>query len=56
MIKSGKSCRTIRIDTHHDNCIMKHILTKDGFTECGVIYLECGDPRDAYHYTVLHEE
>lgn len=50
-----KSCSTIRIDTHRDNCIMKHILTKYGFTECGVIYLESGDPRDAYHYTVLHE-
>lgn len=48
-----KSCHTIRIDTHRDNCIMKHILTKYGFTECGVIYLESGDPRDAYHYTVL---
>jgi hypothetical protein len=34
---------------------MKHILTQYGFTECGVIYLESGDPRDAYHYTVLHE-
>ena len=39
----------IRIDTHRDNCIMKHILTKYGFTMCGVIYLENGDPRDAYH-------
>lgn len=39
---------TIRIDTHRDNCIMKHILTKYGFKECGVIYLENGDPRDAY--------
>lgn len=39
---------TIRIDTHRDNCIMKHILKKNGFTECGVIYLEDGDPRDAY--------
>ena len=39
---------TIRIDTHRDNCIMKHILTKNGFKKCGVIYLENGDPRDAY--------
>ena len=39
---------TIRIDTHRDNCIMKHILTKNGFVECGVIYLENGDARDAY--------
>lgn len=40
---------TIRIDTHRDNCIMKHILTKYGFTMCGVIYLADGAPRDAYY-------
>ena len=39
----------IRIDTHRDNCIMKHVLSKYGFKMCGVIYLENGDPRDAYH-------
>ena len=32
---------------------MKHILKKNGFTECGVIYLENGDPRDAYTCNVL---
>lgn len=45
---SADNCSTIRIDTHRDNCIMKHILTKYGFTECGIIYLANGDPRDAY--------
>mgnify|MGYP003396628019 FL=1 len=45
---SYKGVSTIRIDTHKDNCIMKHILTKYGFHECGVIYLANGDPRDAY--------
>ena len=44
-------CDTIRIDTHRENCIMKHILGKYGFTMCGVIYLENGDPRDAYQLT-----
>ena len=47
---ASKGYFTIRIDTHRDNCIMKHILSKYGFTGCGVIYLENGDPRDAYHY------
>ena len=42
-------CNVIRIDTHRDNCIMKHVLSKYGFRMCGVIYLENGDPRDAYH-------
>lgn len=45
-------CDTIRIDTHRDNCIMKHILSKYGFEECGVIYLQNGDPRDAYHLRI----
>ena len=47
-----EGCDTIRIDTHRDNCIMKHILSKYGFQECGVIYLRSGDPRDAYQLTV----
>ena len=42
-------CSVIRIDTHRDNCIMKHILTSYGFRMCGVIRLEDGSPRDAYH-------
>ena len=42
-------CNVIRIDTHRDNCIMKHILTKYGFKMCGVIYLADGAPRDAYY-------
>ena len=41
----------IRIDTHHDNKIMQHLLKKLGFTECGVIYLLDGDPRLAYQKT-----
>ena len=45
----------IRIDTHRDNCIMQHILTKYGFKMCGVIYLENGDPRDAYHRSGRHK-
>ena len=49
---ASQSCggfSTIRIDTHRDNCIMKHILTKYGFKMCGVIYLANGAPRDAYY-------
>lgn len=40
---------TIRIDTHRDNVIMHHLLSKHGFHRCGVILLANGDPRDAYH-------
>ncbi|MDN6730770.1 MAG: N-acetyltransferase [Atopostipes suicloacalis] len=42
--------QNIRIDTHHKNKQMKHILKKLGFQYCGIIYLENGDARDAYQY------
>lgn len=45
----------VRIDTHTDNQPMKHILNKLGFKYTGVITLENGDLRDAYHY-VKEEE
>lgn len=38
----------IRIDTHKDNVIMHHILTRYGFSHCGTIFLANGDPREAY--------
>ncbi len=38
----------IRIDTHRDNTIMQHNLTKHGFTYCGIIHLQNGDERLAY--------
>lgn len=41
-------CANLRIDTHNDNKVMQHCVTKYGFTRCGIIYLEDGDPRIAY--------
>lgn len=41
----------LRIDTHHDNHTMQHLVTKYGFERCGIIFLENGDPRIAYQYT-----
>ena len=43
-----KRTESIRIDTHKDNVIMRHILSKYGFTHCGRILLANGDPREAY--------
>ena len=43
-----KRTESIRIDTHKDNIIMRHILSKYGFTHCGRILLANGDPREAY--------
>lgn len=41
----------LRIDTHADNIVMQNALLKDGFTRCGIIYLENGDPRTAFQKT-----
>lgn len=35
----------LRIDTHADNLRMQGFLRKQGFSPCGKIYLENGDPR-----------
>lgn len=39
----------LRIDTHEDNSIMRHVLGKAGFVECGTIYCADGTPRIAFH-------
>ena len=41
-------CGNLRIDTHEKNLPMQRCLAKNGFTRCGIIYLEDGDPRIAY--------
>jgi len=38
----------VRIDTHEDNKVMQHILHKNGFRRCGIIYLANGEPRIAF--------
>ena len=38
----------IRIDTHHQNVIMRYALEKYGFRYCGIIYLQDGAERLAY--------
>ena len=40
--------RSIRIDTHEGNVVMRRMLEKHGFIPCGIIHLENGDPRVAY--------
>ncbi len=41
----------LRIDTHRDNTVMQNLLLKNGFSYCGIIYLESGDERLAYEKT-----
>lgn len=44
-------CSHLRIDTHHDNHVIQHVLEKHGFTRRGIIYIEDGTPRIAYEMT-----
>lgn len=37
--------QNLKIDTHKDNYVMQNMLKKCGFTHCGTIYLEDGEPR-----------
>lgn len=43
-----RQCGNLRIDTHQDNAVMQHVLKKNGFERCGIIYLENGSPRVAF--------
>ena len=45
--------RNIRVDTHADNKTLQKLAEKNGFTKCGIIYLEDGSPRIAYHWTKM---
>ena len=44
-------CNHLRIDTHHDNHRMQHLLPKLGFDRCGIIYVEDGSARIAYEWS-----
>ena len=43
-----KGRKSLRIDTHRGNAVMRRMLEKNGFEYCGIIYLESGDERIAY--------
>ena len=40
--------KSLRIDTHKGNIVMRKMLEKHEFTHCGTIYLESDDERVAY--------
>lgn len=44
--------RSIRIDTHRGNVVMRKMLERNGFTYCGRIFLESGDERVAYELII----
>lgn len=40
----------IRMDTHPDNKVMQHVLTKNGFAYCGIVYVRGDRKRLAYQF------
>ena len=38
----------LRIDTHEENRIMQHLISKNGFQKCGIIHVLDETPRIAY--------
>lgn len=40
--------QNLRIDTHRDNHIMRHVIKKSGFKYCGIIYVADGSERMAF--------
>lgn len=47
-----QQCPNIRVDTHEDNHLMQHVLEKNGFIRCGIIYTFDVTPRLAYQKTL----
>lgn len=47
-----EQCDNIRVDTHQDNRVMQHVLEKQGFIRCGIIYTDNGTPRISYQKTI----
>ena len=45
---ASKITNCLRADTHADNKVMRHLLEKNGFVRCGIIYVANGTQRIAY--------
>ena len=43
-----EKCKNIRIDTHRDNSVMQNVLKRNGYQQCGIIYLVSGAERIAF--------
>ena len=43
-----EQCGNVRVDTHRDNNVMQNILLRNGFRQCGIIYVANGTERIAY--------
>lgn len=43
-----EQCGNLRIDTHRDNIPMQKAILKNGFQQCGTVFMEDGSSRIAY--------
>ncbi len=43
---------SIRVDTHADNAVMRHLLSSCGYRQCGIIHIADGSPRIAFQKCV----
>ena len=43
-----EKCNNIKVDTHRDNIVMQNVLKKNGYTQCGIIYILSGAERIAF--------
>ena len=48
-ICKGNGISDLRMDTHIDNFPMQRFLEKNGFVKCGIVFVEDGTERLAYH-------
>lgn len=51
-----ENAENVRVDTHRDNKPMQNSLLKNGFSYCGIIYLQNGDERLAYQKSAIKEK
>ena len=47
-----EQCDNIKVDTHRENIVMQNVLKRNGFTQCGIIYLANGAERIAYQKSI----
>lgn len=40
----------LRVDTHASNIAMRHLMEKEGFVYCGIVYMNDSTPRMAYEW------
>lgn len=50
-----KGIHSIRVDTHEDNKSMQRLLMKNGFSYCGIVYLQDGSKRLAYEKLLIQD-